>query len=454
MRISAAQKKRRGRLFIACLCALLFLFIPTKLPVSEFPVVRVVIDPGHGGLELSPRERHGDRYDKISGTYLSDFRQGAYLGDLHEHEIVYSIAKKAKDILAGATPAGDFSRFEKIVGKYGKPKSRVYLDIMMSREEGLSEEEDIGEDPNAPYRLFDYPNADGKMQLGRISRINAFKPHIVVSIHLALATDSEHKAMNPILAAPYSMLMQGLRYLRKETSDRSFFYATPLQNWFVESTQRTAFGWFLSDTSQYFTGHPIDENRNISVFRGYRYNMVNWAYCDALGWEEKAALHKPYSPYSKSYMNVAPSGKFWDRERSEYEAFRRDGGEEGFGGDNCYASYEIIRYILASLKQNGGYHKSFSTGNPYVSIWLMPIHINAINAYFELGYLKRRQDRQMLTKRQNEIAEGIAVGIYSLAVGLDVKESDFEYYPKGKKIDLEKYKITSEKSYFDVVCEE
>jgi hypothetical protein len=124
---------------------------------------------------------------------------------------------------------------------------------------------------------------------------------------------------------------------------------------------------------------------------------------------------------------------------------------EGFGGDNAYASYEIIRYILYSLKKNAGRGDDLTQGKPYVSIWTLPVYLNAINAYFELGYLRRKADRKIFLENQNEIAEGIAVGVYSLLAGIDIHKDDFTHTPKGKRIDLERYDVSSEKSYFDAV---
>lgn len=452
------------RITIVSISFLFVLFIPRNFSETEFPVLRVVIDPGHGGsLLLSSRKKHGDRYDVLSRSYLDDFRPGASFGALKEHKIVYNIGDRVFQILQYAAPGGDFRKFEKIAKKYGVITRRVNIVSIMSRPKGIDAEQgakflsDSGrDDPNAPYRLFDYPDAYNVMQEGRISRMNKFRPHLVVSIHLALSGEPTYRAMNPVLIAPFPFLAKGLKYLRGQTSDRSFFDNSQFKNWFVEEETRSPFRWFLSDVSQYFTGYQLDAGLNIreNRFRGYLRNMVRWSYADEPGWQTNAELHAKYSPYSMDFHNVSPAGKFWDRERSKYELFKRDGGEEGFGGDNAYASYEIIRYILSSLKQHGVYNKNIVPGRPYVSIWAIPMHINAINAYFELGYLRRKVDRKMLTENQNEIAEGIAVGIYSLLAGIEPKESDFTHRPRGKRIDLEKYNLSTEKNYFDMVWSE
>ena len=447
------------RIFIVSVVYLFVLFFPRSVPQNEFPVLKVVIDPGHGGAWLLPRSQHGDRYDVLSASYIDDYRPGANLRNMKEHKIVYNIGERVMQILKYTAPGGEFYKFERIAKKYGKINDRISIVTMMSRPKGVDYEQGVklppdsaDEDPNAPYRLFDYPDSNGVIQAGRITQINKFNPHLVVSIHLALSGDPAYKAMNPILAAPFPFLVQGLHYLRGKKTDRKFFDNSPLRNWFVEDERISAFRWFLSDVSQYFTGYPLDEKLNIreNRFRGYLRNMVQWPYADDTEWEAEAKLQKKYSPYSMNYEDVSPAGKFWDRERSKFELYKRDGGEEGFGGDNAYASYEIIRYILASLKYSGAYNNSIVPGKPYVSIWAIPTHVNAINAYFELGYLQRGPDRKILIDHQREIAEGIAVGIYALLGGMEPLEGNFPHKPKGKRIDLQKYNITAEKSYFDV----
>ena len=71
----------------------------------------------------------------------------------------------------------------------------------------------------------------------------------------------------------------------------------------------------------------------------------------------------------------------------------------------------------------------------------MPLHVNAINAFIELGYLNRARDRQILIKNQDEIAEGIAVGIYSLLTGIEPKDKKYKQVPRGERIDFSKYRM-------------
>ena len=451
-----AKSVFKGRKIIF-LFMLIFISFPESVLKNDFPTFRVVLDPGHGGRYMTPVKKHGDRYDTISQTYLDGYNDGAAGWGLSEERLMYSIARKTESLLLLCSDSGDFNRFARILKKYSSdPPERIRIITGMSRERSLSRKERHAlDDPNAAYRLFDYPGTDGKMQKGRISRINDFRPHLVVSLHCAGSAPVEYRGMNPVLAAPYDFMHKGFCYLKGERKDRTFFHKSGYRHWFCESVRRSEFRWFLNDTSLYFTGFPLRKDLSVKedCFTGYRYNMVRWKYRDTGSWEGIARFHPPRSKYSSDYSKFVPYGGFWRREKSIYESYRRDNGEEGFGGDNAYASYEIIRYILYSLFIEGYSHPGLVPGKPYVSVWIMPIHVNAINAFLELGYFSRSKDRYILKKKQDRIAEGIAVGIYSLFAGMRPKTESFRYRPRGKRIDLMKYNITTDKSYFDAVSD-
>ncbi len=432
-----------------------FIMMPAMTTMQEFLTFRVVIDPGHGGVGRKLMSVHGDRYDTLGGRYLDYFKEGASRGSIQEREIVYSIAKKTERILKLLAPGGDREKFFRILERYadGMPQKATIL-TYMSRGRSISDDEaHAQEDPNAPFRLFDYPDIFGEMQPGRISRINAVKPHLVVSLHLAKDAPRDFEGMNPVITPPHSFLREGLAYLKKEEQGKKFYTKSRYREWFIEDTTRSDFEWFLNDTSIYFTGYPLQKNLEInrSSFKGYRYNMVNWSYADRPGWEHAARHRVPSSRYATTFEHYVPEGRFWDRERSSCENYRRGGGEEGFGGDNAYASYEIIRYICYSLYLHGDDNRSQKPGKSYMSVWIMPLHVNAINAFIELGYLNRSRDRLLLTKKQNEIAEGIAVGIFSLLTGLAPRDTQYKHAPKGKGIDFKKYTTPDGTSYFDAV---
>lgn len=432
-----------------------FLLMPSAMVRQEYPTFRVVIDPGHGGVGRTLMSVHGDRYDTVYGRYLDHFKEGASRGSLYERDIVYSIAKKTEKILKLLAPGGNSEKFYRILERYadGAPQ-KIIIQTSLSRERSISSDEaDTMEDPNAGFRMFDYPDSHGTMQPGRISRVNAFKPHLVVSLHLAKDGPRDFEGMNPVVIPPHSFLQEGLSYLKGEKEGKKFYKTSPYREWFIEENTRSDFEWFLNDVSLYFTGFPLRPNCEIdrSSFKGYRYNMIQWSYADRRGWEHAARYRIPSSRYAPTFKDFVPEGRFWDRERSQYESYRRDGGEEGFGGDNAYASYEIIRYICYSLYLHGDDNRSQKPGKSYISVWIMPLHVNAINAFIELGYLNRSRDRFLLTKKQNEIAEGIAVGVFSLLTGLSPRENKYKYMPKGKGIDFKKYNISEDHNYFDEV---
>ncbi len=434
---------------------LFFILIPSGFVKFEFQQFRLVLDPGHGGVCKRPQNKYGDRFDTISGRYLYSFREGASYGPYHEHLLMYEIAEKVFRHLKNLSQDGNFSEFAEILKKYSDPPfKKIYITTMMSRGNSLTKKEAVElDDPNRGYRLFDSYDEKGGLIKGRLSKINDFRPHLVVSLHCATNGPGEYKGMSAVIVPPISFMKKGLEYLKNERKDKSFFYKSGFRDWFCESAKRTPFGWFLSDTSMYYTAFPLKKNENPDkdAFRGYRYNMVSWAYKDRKYWEMRAKYHRKNTNYSSDYNNFRPYGKFWDRERSIYETFRRGGGPEGFGGDNLYASNELIRYMMYSLKKNRVFYRDSKPGRPYTSVWILPMHVNAVNAFIELGYLARRRDRYHLVKKQNELAEGIAVGIYSLFTGLELRKAGMDEPPLGKRIDLEKYRTDDEESYFDKV---
>jgi hypothetical protein len=446
------------RRFVVVLCTVFIVFYPSQMYKYEVPSFRVVLDPGHGGVGKTPMSVHGDRFDIISGKYLDSYKYGASRGTMHERDIVYAIARKAERYLQHLSPGGDHNKFYEILSKFtDESPGNINITTYMSRDRSMpnNEAEDI-EDPNASYRLFDYPDRDGSIMPGRLSRINEVRPHLVVSLHMAESAPMDYEGMNPVLTPSYDFLLNGLLYLKGETARKKNYHNSPYREWFNESETRSDFDWFLNDVSLYFTGYPLKKNHELDRgnFKGYRYNMVQWAYADPPGWRYPGKYHLPYTRYSSSIKHYVPNGKFWERERSLYERHRRDGGPEGYGGDNAYASYEIIRYIFYSLFLHGNEHRAHKPGKSYLSVWTVPLHVNAVSAFIELGYLNRQRDKFILSRKQDEIAEGIAVGIYSLLSGMVPKKNNFKFAPRGEKLDLKKYQIKNSTSYFDAVTDD
>ncbi len=421
----------------------------------EFPLYRFVIDPGHGGVSRHPSSKYGDKYDLLSGKYLENYKEGASFRGISERDLVYNIAEKAYQLLLHCAPGADFQNFRNILKKYTDSEpQRIYILTRKSRGRSLPDKEAYTlDDPNENFRYFDFPGKEGSSRPGRISRINSFKPHLVLSLHNAVNPPEEKMGLNPVIVPSYDLLQKGLQYLKGNKKVKKSMKRRLITNWFNQDNIRGSFRWFLSDVSYYFTGYPLDRRNRTDYkdFTGYRYNMLSWAYRDGKGWVKDASRHKPGTRYSKNISDIVPEGKFWERERSKFEKFRREGGPEGFGGDNNYASYEIIRYILYALKIRGVEDRSYFPGKPYIGVWILPLHMNAVSPFIELGYLRKKFHRSVLTKKQDIIAEAIAVAVYSLFAGLELKQNGYRYTPRGKRIDLEKYRITTDKDYFETV---
>jgi hypothetical protein len=261
--------------------------------------------------------------------------------------------------------------------------------------------------------------------------------------------------MNGIIAPPYNVLKKGFSMLQTGETSKNINDNNILSSWFREYKKTSYKFVFFKDVSYYFTSYGMKKDYSIDIddFKGYKYNMVTWKYSDKPKWNLIAEKHPADSKYSSDYKTFKEEGDFWVREQSVYEEYRRGTSFADFGGDNYFATYEIIKYILLSLNKDGSKHKDKIPGKPYVSTWSIPLLINAISAYIELGYLDRKWDREILLYKQDKIAEGVAVGIYSLLAGIENIEGNYKNKPTGKFIDLKKYDITKEKNYFNTVAE-
>jgi hypothetical protein len=460
--LSAFLRKDHSMMLKLILCfgaAAAFFIIPVQTVKENAmaPVFNVALDPGHGGLNVLPVEKYGDRYDRISGKYLEVFREGSQGGGFEESELMYRIASKVKTLLDKTCTTDGWESFRSIIVKYSsvEPK-RIVINGFISRRENRPRSEILKlNDPNAEYRLFDYPGKGGETLPGRISYINSKRTHLSVSFHCAQSTSKDQVGMSAVICAPYSLMAKGLEVLQHKRTDPSFFTSSKYSSWFEERENRTLYRWFLSDTSMYFTGYPLDssDSPNYQRFKGYRFNMVSWPYKDGNGWESAAAGHPSGTRYAKTLAGFVADGPYWEREKSKFEEYRRGEGAEGFGGDNLYASHELIRYTLTALADSGFKSPDLRLADPFLSVWSVPLYVNAIAAYVEFGYLREPVHQKMFRDKLDALAEGVAVGIYSLLAGTEPKDSQDKFRPKGGKIDFDKYRIDASKTYFDAAAQ-
>ena len=409
---------------------------------------------------MKPISIYGDKFDLLSDQYQDKFRPGAYHDGVSESEETYTLARMIQNHLFLTQTKEGQRIFASILKKYThrSVKKIVPIEVFLSRENTYPNIYfDIKDDINAPYRLYDYPDIhSGDIQQGRISKINSLRPNLVVSLHLTGGKKNQVGALNAVITPGYNTFKMAIDYVKNPKQRRKIrkkFHKSAYSNWF-QSKNRNHFESFLLDSWIYFTGFWCEKNglRPLQEkFRGYRHNMIRWRYQDKQGWHLKAKKHPRWSPYSKQLRYTSLRGAFWRREKSSPESWRRENGPEGYGGDNLYASHELLRYLRKGLMVNNVEDEDTLPQilEPYLSTWSVPTYINAISAYLELGYLDIKKDYNRLLKHKKIYAEAIAVGIYSLFFSLTQnKKSRDHNLPWGEAINLKKYEQYQGRNYF------
>ncbi|MDH4261971.1 MAG: N-acetylmuramoyl-L-alanine amidase [Spirochaetia bacterium] len=440
-------------------------FLFTVLLVSnKLYGFRVVLDPGHGGRYIEPNSVYGDKYEPDKASFLEGYRPGASVSGLNENEDVYEISLIVKEFLdLTLTEKGRYT-FYQILKKYdssAKPPVEP-IEALISRKSGYrSRYWEIDYDINRDYRLYDHEDLLSHESVeGVISRINALKPDLVVSIHLTGGNPGRNGGMAAVITPSYNVFYNAIDYVKadeqKRNSIRESFSNGAYGKWFISHHGRSAFEWFLCDAWIYYTGYwsVVDGlNPDLEKFRGFRHNMVTWSYRDE-SLLNNSSMNNPYISKNAHLKYFKPGGKFWEREKSTPENWRREGGLEGYGGDNLYASQEILRFIRKGLLVNYVYNSRNlpEIVTPYISTWSVPTYVNAVSAFLELAYLDNKYDFNRILKYKKIHAEAIAVGIYSLLQGTKISESaKVKMMPWGNSIDFTKYKTYNNSNYFDIV---
>lgn len=432
----------------------ILLFLP--LAASQTAAYRVVLDPGHGGRDMIPHTLYGDKYDRRLGVYLDKFREGARHKGVWEFEVMHDIAAKAKALLDLTQTAEGKEKFRKILAKYGKaPASPESIEAFISRPAGYTENYfDNRDDVNAPFRLYDYPDQKtGAIQPGTISRINAVEPELVITLHLTHTESPSVGAMATVITPGYKTYELAQRYAKNSGgrgSIRDRLARSAWSHWFISDDRYKPFPSFMADAFIYYIGFwckPDGISTDYKKFRGYRHNLVQWSYADSDQIVESLYGQKG-ERYATTLSAFEPKGPFWEREKAEPEDWRREGGPEGFGGDNHYAGMEVLRFTRKAFVVNG-----FDTPatapkilKPYISTWAVPTYVNAIAAFVELAHTTSKRDHLRMAKYRHVYAEAVAVSAYSLLYGLDMKASSG--FPKGEAVDLGRYQNLAGGNYF------
>ncbi|WP_210410254.1 N-acetylmuramoyl-L-alanine amidase [Leptospira meyeri] len=430
---------------------LYFVFISFSL--EAVPVFRIVVDPGHGGIAKDPKAQHGDKYDSVTQTYLETYKQGTEHGSVTERKVVLDLAKEVHRVLKLTETEAGWKEFEGYLKLFSKKSDfqRVILESKLTRESSFDDDPN-SDDPNALYRLYDFPDQKtGVRRKGRLSKINELKPQLVLSLHLNPASKGQTGGMGAVLTPGYKTFSKLKNISAKKNSPNGFTNG-PWSEWLIFQSGWSKLENAIADTWIYFHGYWPKKNgkdTDLTKFEGYRQNMVSWRYADDPNWEKQ--IGKP-GPYATDHETFSETGKFWEREKGKKEEWRREGGREGFGGDNHFVTKELMRFVQYGLpvllkEKDSPYPELGPIQKPYISTYSLPTYTNALCAFIEIGYVNRSRDVKYLTQNKKETAISLAVGIYSLFVGLDVKKiPSLPYNPKGKKVNWERYE-----TYFDEV---
>ncbi len=425
----------------------------------------VVLDPGHGGRYEPARGYSGDHWDPFSKTFLLPYNFGASSSGIYEHEWTLHTAKKVEEILNLTRTDAGFIEFCKIVQKYADISSskikRVRINTHLTRRYSWEDDpEKNSPNVNKKYRLFDSPDSfsggakgkpSEKMYPGRISFINQLSPDLVVCLHNNSSPNRNVRGFSSVIVPHFDffsningIITNGMGNVSPndvKVNEPKYKKVASFITSVITRHEKIDVKTIISDTATYFTGFRAFTQK----FIGLRYLMVTWRYNT--------------SSLFTSFM------LFFMRENSIYENYRRSGGPEGYGGDNFYSSEEIIRYVRAALwndlKSSNANYAARTTpeeyagehASPFVSDWAIPLHVNAITSFIEIGYLSNAKDRKMLKEKQAVIAESIAVGIYSLLAGLKPVKLEGIESPRGAAIDFAKYgRDKNSNGYFNISC--
>jgi hypothetical protein len=426
---------------------------------SPMAAYRVVLDPGHGGRDLIPFSLYGDKFDRRLGTYLDHFREGARHKGVWEFEVMYDIAARAKALLDKTQTETGRTEFRKILAKYSKGDIQVQpIEALLSREASYTETYfEQREDMNAPYRLYDYPDQKtGEIRPGTMSRINALAPELVITLHLTHTHSPSVGGMATVITPGYRTYEIAQRYVHADSASRkkirARFADSAWGSWFVSDDRYSVFPSFMADAFIYYFGFwskPNGTSTDYSRFRGYRQNLVQWPYADSDAIVE-SLYGKRGERYATTLAAFEPKGPFWEREKSEPEDWRREGGPEGYGGDNHYAGMEVLRYTRAAFIANGFDSNSSAAKilKPYKSTWAVPTYTNAIAAFVEIAHTTSKRDYLRMAKFRHLYAEGVAVAAYSLLYGLNPKPIGGTKRPTGKRLSLDRYEKLATGNYF------
>ncbi len=403
---------------------------------ERYKTYKVALDPGHGGKPEKAGLTEGDHWDIKVRKFLTRYNYGAYYKtkteNETEHEIVLYVCQKAFEILRNANTDEGWREFSRLLSVYGVKKPaeyrRVNFDVNLMRADSYESSVYSGEvNVNKHFRLFDSPdsfNKDGvsseKLFPGRMSKVNAVSPQLVLCVHINSSSNSSTRGQASVIIPDYHVFDFVKTVKSRLGVKKALAYFWVLSWFYIDNPVISNLSKLINDCETYFTGRRSDNKSQI----GKRWQMVMWRY-------------NKDDEYD-NLLNYKDPDSYWKRERSDYESMRRAGGIIRAGGDNFYASEEVIKFIRFALWQDylntapsspedmtsikGPCEYLGMHGAPFISDWALPQLINAVTAYVELGYIENDNDRTLLVNKKDIIARALAVSAYSLCEGFEPKK--------------------------------
>ncbi len=436
--------------FIVAFIIFITIFIIREVTKPLYIVV--AINPNHGGKEAKASQFDGDRYDELTSKFTKDYKEGLYYQNLSEFDLLLNLSKKIYNLFKDTKTKTGWKKFEKILKKYAQSTNikfkKVVFEPLLTKETNYNyyekkEEKDI----NRYFRLMDSPSKSllKKYHKGILSFIYKYRADIILNFDLNYG-GSDSKSIFSINVPSFyffefvknKIIKSNFSFNLSEIKNNEYRYI--IQHWWGNN-QTEKIRNLINDVWIYFTGYIPKENYiqpDLDKFMGLGYNMFDWDYRDSTRWY-KDYDDKDENPHYNSDLRLwKPAGEFWKRERMIVELKRRKDGILSFGGDNLYASEEIIKYIQYILATENFYIYS---APPVFKYDELSLYTTGISININLGSIYKEETQKLLTKYSNILSEAICVGIYSISAGFNIKtniKKDLST-PVGKPIDFKFY---------------
>ena len=476
-----------------------------KRKASNRDHFRVLLDPGHGGRGEHKGPVSGDDWDPAVGEFLTGYLNGGsrIVNKITytEHEVTLALGKRVKMWLDRTADDRHWPEFEALIKSYQDmqkmPVRRVWIDCQVTREYSYLDHPDAANpNVNKYFRMFDGPDtvpyvAGAPLYPGRLSKINQTAADLLLDLHINDSFQPGLRGARALFVPPFAVYDTFRQAILNQKPWDEVHNSPYFNTWAFGRPPGQHRAELSDDVSRYFLDGA---GAKLTRQKTGRADRIRWRY-------------RTDPPVERHDLNGRFDGPYWDRERSVYEGYRRAGGVEEVGGDNLYSGQELVRFLRYALWRDflkrpgplpfpaqpvhGGkgpvvdpdapppgqqaapvdpsagasvapmttaYGLPFAPeaylgrhGTPQCDDWLVSLYTNSVAAYLEVAYLSNPADLWLLDNKLDVIAEGIAVGVYSLLTGLKVKDLPGLPSPRGAPVDWDRYYDTPwGRSWFDM----